>query len=1259
MALVKLEIDGRRVTADLSQTILEAARQHGIQTIPTLCHDQQLEPFASCFVCVVKVKGARSLLPACSTKVANGMVVETNSPEVRQSRKAALELLLSDHYADCVGPCQLSCPAEIDIQGYIALAAIGRYRDAIALIKKSNPLPSVCGRVCTRPCEVKGCRRTLLDEAVGIDYIKRYISDLDLNSADVYRPAVAAKNGRKVAVVGAGPAGLSAAYYLAIRGYDVEIFEGQPDPGGMLRYGIPEYRLPKDVLDLEIAQILALGPTLTTGKVLGKDFTIASLRRDGFDAVFLGIGAWRSSLMRVQNENADGVLSGIEFLQNFGLRKKIDIHGTVAVVGGGNTAIDCARTALRLGVKEVKLLYRRTRREMPANDSEIHDAIEEGVKMEFLVAPTRVVTGPDGRVTGIECQKMELGDPDASGRRSPRPVRGSEHVIPVDFVLAAIGQSTTVTDLTDGKVPDFLPQGETLGLTRWQTVQVNEKTFETTVEGVFSGGDVVTGAATAIEAIAAGRKAAYGIDTYLREGVARPEPVEFLSRKDTFAKVTVSDLRSQVSKPKRVMPLIPVDERVKGFVEVELGYSAHDLAEEATRCLECGCVALFDCDLRQYATEYGVEVKKFLGEARQHQRDTTHPLIELDPNKCILCARCVRICSDVVGVSAYGFVNRGFNTVVAPALGDSLLDTDCVSCGLCIGTCPTGAIAERLPLAKPGPWATETTGSVCHYCGVGCRIGYESHGDTLVKVSRDEANEVTFGNHCWKGRFGFNYVHAQDRLLAASVRGADGVQEAPLDEAIGQAAVRLQDLSRRYSGGEIAVFVSPRMTNEEIYLAQKLARVALKTHNVTSVGNLVNADLFAPDVLATATYSEVAAAQAILLVNSSLDEEHFVVDLVAKRAIRNGARLVAIGPAANRATAVAELFLQCPPEAEAIVLQAVAAECLRQAGQDPAARADLVGAVAGLGPKQIEAQTGVAAEQIRAAAEIVGASARKILIFNRDYRGTRRRHDAGLMAGVASAIGCSLLPLHEKANAQGLLDMGAHPAWFPGYRGVADEAAIEDLEKQWGAELKALDTRDIDLARLLASGRIKAAVVFGEDPLGAEALPAPIREAFERLELLVVADLFTTKTAQAAHVVLPMSATPETSGTYTNSERRVQRLRRAIPPRAGLETWQLIAALAARMGFASAMDYASPADVFEEIRRVAPIYRYVTVDAQDAAGIWDARRSPLAAAGPDGAAVAPPLVPVATAGLDVLDARFGAWFDGLFEASAAQRRAAL
>ncbi len=668
MALVKLEINEKRVIAENSQTILQVARENGIHDIPTLCHDEQLEPFSSCYLCVVKVKGARSLLPACSTKVTGGMVVETDTPEVRRARRAALELLLSNHYADCIGPCRLACPAGVDIQGYVALAALGKFTDAIRLIKETNPLPAICGRVCTRPCEVTGCRRNMLDQAVGIDYIKRYIADLDLGRAEPFRPQPAPANGSRVAVVGAGPAGLSCAYYLALKGYSVHLFEAMPEAGGMLRYGIPEYRLPKEVLDLEVSQILDLGVELSTNVSLGKDFTVASLKQDGFDAVFLGLGAWQSSTMRVKDEDTEGVLPGIEFLENFGLRKKVDLHGSVVVIGGGNTAIDCARTALRLGAADVRLLYRRTRTEMPANAMEIEEAEREGVRLEFLVAPTRVIR-KNGRLGGLECVRMELGEPDASGRRSPKPIRGSEFEVSCDFAIAAIGQNTTIAELLNGSVPNFLPFGETLNLTRWQTVQVNEKTFETSVEGVFSGGDIVTGAATAVEAIAAGRKAAHAIDRFIQTGRAEPEPFEFVSRKETFAKVTEVDLKSTDTIARRPMPAAPPEERRGSFAEVELGYALDDVQGEAVRCLECGCSALFDCDLRRYATDYRVELKSFLGAANQYRIDRSHPLIELDPNKCILCGRCVRMCSDVVGVAAYGFVNRGFATVVRPALG--------------------------------------------------------------------------------------------------------------------------------------------------------------------------------------------------------------------------------------------------------------------------------------------------------------------------------------------------------------------------------------------------------------------------------------------------------------------------------------------------------------------------------------------------------------------------------------------------------------
>ncbi|MCU0292418.1 MAG: molybdopterin-dependent oxidoreductase [Thermoanaerobaculaceae bacterium] len=1252
MALVKLEINGKRVIADNAQTILQVARGAGITDIPTLCHDEQLEPFASCFLCVVKVKGARTLVPACSTKVSAGMVVETDTPEVRRSRKAALELLLSNHYADCIGPCQLACPAEVDIQGYVALAALGKFTEAVGLIKEANPLPAICGRVCTRPCEVKGCRRNMLDQAVGIDYIKRYIADLDLGRAEPFRPKVAPPNGHKVAVIGAGPAGLACGYYLAIRGYSIDIFEAMPEAGGMLRYGIPEYRLPKEVLDLEVAQILDLGVRLHTNQALGKDFTVSSLKQAGYKAVFLGLGAWESQTMRVKDEDAEGVLSGIEFLKNFGLRKKIDIHGRVLVVGGGNTAIDCARTALRLGAKEVRLVYRRTQNEMPANKVEIEEALHEGVGLDLLVAPTRIVKAGN-RVTGLECQRMELGEPDASGRRSPKPVRGSEFVIDCDFVIAAIGQNTKISELTSGKVPGMLPFGETLNLTRWQTVQVGEGTQETSVEGVFSGGDVVTGAATAIEAIAAGRKAAHAIDGYIRTGKATPEPKQFVSRKDTFAKVTAEDLRSQEPTTHRPMPLIPLDERVKGFGEVELGYALEDVKAESTRCLECGCVALFDCDLRRFASEYGIEVKQFLGEARQYKVDRTHPLIELDPNKCILCGRCVRICSEVVGANAYGFVDRGFSTVVRPAMGGSLLDTECVTCGLCIGTCPTGAISAKLPLAKPGPWATESTVTTCHYCSVGCQLAYQSYGNTLIKVGRIEDSPHTLGAHCKKGVFGYEFVQAEDRMTRAWIRPGRELQETTLDDAIGYTAMRLKELSRRFAPEEVAVFVSPRLTNEEIYLAQKLARIGLGTQNVTSFASLVNEEYLCPEIVSTASYADLADAQAVLVVNSNLDEEHFVVDLLAKRALRNGGKLVFVGPESNRTSQFADVHLACTPGTQSVVVLALVAELAARGKVELEDWPELAARLKELKPASFEKTTGLRPEALREAADILAGAISRVVVFNKDYRGKRLPGDDRLFAAASKALLAPWLALWEKANMQGLLDMGANPKWFPGYQPVHD-GAVETLEKEWCVVLQDLKGQEGDMARALANRRIRVAIVLGEDPLGNPRLPAQVRNGLLAVDFLVVGDVVMTATARAANVVLPLSAHAETSGTMTNAEHRVQQVRQAIPPANGLETWQIISHLAARMGLRFKMKYASAEEVFAEIQRVVPLYRGLRFDGQAHEAVWDAEAMPLPRQALPALRLEAAEEPLPTLTFDHLEGRFARRLETLFKEAKAQ-----
>lgn len=1243
MALVKLQIDGKRVVADGRMTILEVARENGVATIPTLCHDPRLEPFSSCFLCVVKVKGARTLVPACSTRVSAGMVVETSNPEIRRSRKAALELMLSNHYADCVGPCQLACPAGIDIQGYVALAALGKHRDAIALIKERNPLPAVCGRVCTRPCEVKGCRRNLLDEPVGVDYIKRYLSDLDLGDREPWRPGVAPPNGRKVAVVGAGPAGLSCAYYLAVRGYKVSILEAQPEAGGMLRYGIPEYRLPKDVLDLEVSQILDLGVELSTNVQLGRDFTVTSLRQGGYDAIFLGLGAWESTRMRVQDEDAPGVLAGIDFLRQFGLKRKIEIHGRVVVVGGGNTAIDCARTALRLGVSEVRVLYRRTREEMPANDVEIEEAEREGVRIDYLAAPVKVLRGADGRVSGLECIRMELGEPDQSGRRSPKPLRGSEFRVDCDFVLAAIGQGTRVKELLDGRVPNFLPLGESLGLTRWQTLEVNERTFETTVDGVFSGGDVVTGAATAIEAIAAGRKAAHAIDRYVVTGRAEPEPVEVYSRRDAYRAVRAEDLPPGSTEARRRMPGLPAAERVHGFAEVETGYTDEDLRRETTRCLECGCSALFTCDLRRYATEYGADVSAFKGAAVEHEVDRRHPLIVLDPNKCILCGRCVRICTELVGVAAYGFAGRGFDTVVKPALGESLLQTECVSCGLCVDTCPTGAIAERLPLAKPGPFRTLRADSVCDGCSAGCRLSYEVSGSILVRASRAGGDGASGGNPCRRGRFGHALVQSKDRLRSPLLRVGREMQDAGLHEALRYAGMRLKELSRRYSGDQVAVFVSPRLTNEEVYLAQKLARLALRTHNVTSFARLVNRELSAPEVVSTASYADVLDAQALVVVGAALDESAFAVDVACKQAIRKGARLVYVGPEDNRTSRFAEVHLRCRPGAQAPAVLGLLKDYAALVPGALDGRAELARSVAGLAEERLEELSGVPRAASREAASILARSILKVMVFDKDHRGPRTAHDERLFAAAAGATGCSLLALHEKANAQGLLDMGADPRWLPGYVDPSGGPELERMEKELGAVLSELPPHGADVARLLREKKVRVAIVLGEDPLGSPGFPRDLQEGLLAAEFLLVGDVFLTETAASSTVALPLSTSAETSGTMTSAERRVQRLTRAVPPAGGMETWEVLGRLAALLGYRFKMRYRSVEEVTAEIRRVVPLWEGLDLSAPSGA-IREAGgpEPPVAPVWPGEA-----VTPVPTLALDTVEARFTEWFDGL------------
>ncbi|MDA8306470.1 MAG: FAD-dependent oxidoreductase, partial [Deltaproteobacteria bacterium] len=402
-------------------------------------------------------------------------------------------------------PCKAACPAHISVQGYVALSAQGKYREALKLIKEENPLPAICGRVCHHPCE-SACMRGQFDEPVAIDSIKRFLADLDLKSETRYVPEIKDKRAERVAIIGSGPAGLSCAYYLAAEGYRVTVFEKLPVLGGMLTVGIPSYRLPKDTIEAEIQVISDMGVEFKTGVEIGKDLTVAQLRDQGYKAFFMAIGAQECKALGISGEDFEGVVPGVEYLRDINLGKKVPLGDRVAVIGGGNVAMDTVRTALRSGSRKPFIIYRRSEAEMPANEEEIHECREEGIEIMPLTNPVRVV-GENGRVKAVECVKMELGEPDASGRRRPVPVKGSEFLIEVDAVVPAIGQESDWACLTEECA---------CRLTDWGTMSIDPLTLQTHDPDIFAGGDAVTGPKTVIEAIAAGKQAAISIGRFIR-----------------------------------------------------------------------------------------------------------------------------------------------------------------------------------------------------------------------------------------------------------------------------------------------------------------------------------------------------------------------------------------------------------------------------------------------------------------------------------------------------------------------------------------------------------------------------------------------------------------------------------------------------------------------------------------------------------------------------------------------------------------------
>lgn len=1115
MKKLLLNIDGKEVFGLPGQTILEVARENNI-SIPTLCYDERTQIYGACGLCMVEWEGSPKLWKACATEIAPNMIIKTNTQRVIESRKTNLELLLSNHVGDCRPPCVLACPAQTDCQGYVGLIANGQLHEAIKMIKEKIPLPGAIGRVCPHPCE-QACRRKLVDEAISIAWLKRYASDMDIAGGNPFMPDVAPETGKKIAIIGGGPMGLSAAYFLRQKGHTIHVYEAMPKAGGMLRYGIPEYRLPKAELDEEIKLIEKIGVSITTNTKVGKDISFSSIRAQ-HDAVLLGIGAWISTGVGCTGEDADGVIGGIDFLRKVVRKEPITLGQSVAIVGGGNTAMDACRTAVRLGASKVYNIYRRTKDEMPADHIEIEEAEEEGVIFKNLTNPLEIIKDENGKAKQIVLQIMQLGEPDASGRRRPLPIEGKTETLEIDTVILAIGQAVDPSGF-DG-----------LELTRKKGIVYDKATFRTNLDGVFAGGDCGNDKISiAIESIADAKKSSQIIDAYLRGQSIKYSTPYVVERTDITEK-TFED-RERQCRPE--MKQLTPKQRLDNFTEVVAGYDFEAAKADASRCLECGCHDFFECKLVQYANTYNVQPERFAGEKTINESKGDHPFIAHDPNKCILCGLCVRVCDEVMGIGALGLVDRGFDTVVKPSLEKPLIESGCVSCGQCVSVCPVGAFQEKVLTSKPIPLATQKSASTCSFCSVGCSLTLETYGDKLIKAVPDTAGAVNKGLLCGKGKWGFDCIELSGRITHAMIpEGNDFVDISNYDAYI-RISKKLQSISAKYGADSIAIAISDRYTNQEAFAIKRLAdMIGAKTlcfnHRESGIQKVLGVNT-SPN-----TIDELLATEVILA--AGFDTQlNPVIQLKLKQAAANGTKVVLINPKEYEQHgfdfATTALYTKNNLDFLKMLAKAIIDRQQCSANGFEAFSASLQGITPNDAAKEI--------------ADMYCSAKKAMIVFQQNLVSVDAAVLLANIAVLSGHIGSprnGILQVKPKNNSQGLIDMGI-------------TAGIEALNG------------------------VKGLLVFGET--------ASIDR--DSLEFLAVSDTHLTALATTADVVLPAAGFASSEGTYTNTERRLQSVHRAVHDTIIQDNWIHPVKLAEI--FEIPLGFSSTADIDREIQKAIPEYR--------------------------------------------------------------------
>lgn len=827
MDTISITIDGRQVSVKPKTTVLAAAKKLGIE-IPTFCFVKGKSK-AHCKICLVEVEGKDKPVRACVTVIKPGMVVSTDTDNVRRLRKQNLEILAETHFGDCKAPCNLTCPGQINVQGFIAHIRKGEYEEALRLIMERNPLPFSVGRVCPRFCE-SVCRSSLVNQSIAIAHLERFAADWCMahdKEIDL-RIECDPPTGKKVAVIGGGASGLSTAFFLRKKGHDVTILEANDELGGALRFGIPEYRIPKKVLAYEIDTILKLGVKIRLKQRWGRDFDLAGLRGEGFDGIVIAVGICRAKPLDIPGIDLPFVHSASKFLKDVTSGKKQFPGRRVVILGGNNIAIEAARSLTRLGVKEVTVIHSGSPAKIQAHEHSAKEAEREGVHFIPMASPVQIMER-DGALF-LRVRRMELGQPDHRGIRLPVPSDVFIESIQADMVLYSVGQMVDMATFPPDSLEGRLKCSES------RLITSDPQSKKTNVAGIWAVGDATSGPSSVIEAVVSGRRAAKYVHSELTGTAKEPaEPRLNFTRGDTLEDVDPLLIKAYTPKKREVMDRVEIEERITNFDEARRGLSQKAARREANRCLSCGCTAFDRCDLRKYSVSHDVDLDETgMGAISRYRVDASHPLFEVDLNKCIFCQRCKNNCEyDALELSCDDKDNKGRPVGLRFSFNEK-----CINCCNCVDVCTTGALTKKdvvVPIINEPVRYVPTT---CPYCGSGCHIILKIKGRTLMEVVTDKSKPPNYGMLCVKGRFAFDFIRHPDRLKKPLVRKNGELVESNWEDALTLVAKRFSELRDKHGPDSIAGFSCARASNEENFLMQKFMRAVIGTNNIDHCARL-------------------------------------------------------------------------------------------------------------------------------------------------------------------------------------------------------------------------------------------------------------------------------------------------------------------------------------------------------------------------------------------------------------------------------------